>query len=126
MKQTFLFLLLFTVLSSYSQKALKITYQKTYNGKPVQEDNPTIVFTNTVKTRITSQKILDGKEAYPVEQSVITHSNNAVIRMAQLSEKEFVATMDTSSIKKQSLELLPDSKSILGYTCKKAKTIISE
>jgi GLPGLI family protein len=106
-------------------KALKITYQKTDLGTVTNTDNPIIVFTDAHTTRVTNKTILDGKAPYPVEQVIINRDDNSYTSLAQLSAAKYTTTKDSTSLKKQSFELLPDTKTILGYTCKKAKTIIN-
>ena len=129
MKQLYTFLLVLLVsLYSYSQKnpkAIKVTYQKTNLGKPVDEDNPVIIFSDANATRITNKKILDKKATYPAEQTIVSHKDSSFTYLAQLSANGFAASKDSISLKKQSFELLQDTKTILGYKCHKAKTVIN-
>lgn len=128
MKQLFALAVLLVSFFSYSQKkpnAVKLTYQKVNMGTPVEENNPILVFSNSEKSRISSKSILDNKADFPIEQLVINYTDNSYINIAKLSTNKSVATLDSLSLKKQSFELLPDTKTILGYKCKKAKTIIN-
>ncbi|TRW25389.1 GLPGLI family protein [Flavobacterium zepuense] len=74
---------------------------------------------------ITSTAILAKKAILPAEQTVVSHSDESYIQLAELGTGKFISTKDSTSIKKQQLELLPDTKTILGYTCHKAKTVIN-
>lgn len=128
MKQIFTLLLLILVISGYSQKtskAIKVTYQRTNLGKTINEENPIIVFSDTYATRITSQFILEEKASFPTEQTLVYHTDTSYINLAQLSIKNYAISHDSISLKKQSFELLNDTKTILGYKCHKAKTIIN-
>ncbi|MGV3460495.1 MAG: GLPGLI family protein [Flavobacterium sp.] len=127
MKNCLAALLLLFAISAYAQKVkpVKITYQKINMGKPVGTDNPVVIFCDADKTLITSKLILEGKAGYPNEQTLVNHSDNTYTNFAQLGTKEFTTTIDTTSIRKQTFELLSETKTILGYKCNKAKTIIN-
>lgn len=128
MKQLFTLSLLLIVFSGYSQKspkAIKATYQRTNLGKAINEDNPIVIFSDASTTRITNQFILDGKASFPTEQTFVYHTDSTYINMAQLSVKKYAISRDSLSLKKQSFELLSDTKTILGYKCHKAKTVIN-
>ena len=72
-------------------------------------------------------KIREGEKYKEVnfKAGYINRKNNAVIQIAKLNEHKSIATIDSTSLEKQSFELLPETKKILGYNCKKAKTIIN-
>ncbi len=78
-----------------------------------------------MKTTLTTKSVLENKAVYPFEFSSIDRKNNAVIQMAKLNKNKSIATIDSTSIGKQTFELLLETKKILGYNCKKAKTIIN-
>ncbi len=125
MKNLIVILICFLSLATFSQANYKITYVKSSNGKLVENQDPIIVFSNATQTTLTTQSILDNKAVYPFEFSLINRKTNAVIQIAKLNEHKSIATIDSTSIGKQTFELLPESKKILGYNCKKAKTIIN-
>lgn len=128
MKQTFSLLLIFITAIAYSQRqpaAVKVTYQKISLGKVTDADNPIIIFSDAQKTLITNKAVLDGKGSFPMEQSVVYHIDSSYVISAEWEKGKYIATKDSLSLKKQSFELLPDTKTILGYKCKKAKTIIN-
>lgn len=128
MKQLFAFTVLFISFFSYSQKkpnAIKVTYQKVNMGTPVDDGNPIVVFANQEKSRITSKAVLDNKAELPTEEVLVNFTDNSYLTIAKLSLGKSVMTRDSVSLKKQSFELLPDTKTILGYKCHKAKTIIN-
>lgn len=128
MKQIFTLSLLLLVISGYSQKmpkAIKVIYQRTNLGKTINEENPIIVFSDAGATRITSQFILENKAPFPTEQTLVYYKDTSYINLAQLNSKNYVISRDSLSLKKQSFELLSDTKTILGYKCHKAKTVIN-
>lgn len=128
MKQLFAVVIFLVTFLSYSQKkpnAVKVTYQKVNMGTPAEESNPIVIFSNAYSSRITSKAILDNKAEFPTEQLFVNYTNSSYTNIAKLSPVKTVATRDSLSLSKQSFELLPDTKTILGYKCKKAKTIIN-
>jgi GLPGLI family protein len=112
-------------LTLFGQANYKITYTKSSNGKLIENQDPIIVFSNSNQTLLTSQSILEKKATFPFEFSLIDRKKNTINQLAKLNENKLIATLDSTSIAKQTFELLDDVKKILGYTCKKAKTIIN-
>ena len=106
-------------------KTLKITYSKSYNGKPIEQQNPIIIFTDANQTVLTSEEIINKKAIFPYEASFIERKTNHYIQTAKLSSSKEIFTIDSLSLAKQTFEFLNDTKKILGYNCKKAKTIVN-
>jgi GLPGLI family protein len=103
----------------------KITYIKYSNGKLIENQDPVVVFTNEKESVITSENIQAKKSSYPFEKTRINRADNSFMQLAYLNEKNSVAMVDTNSILKQNLELVNETKIILGYVCKKAKTVVN-
>jgi len=104
----------------------KITYLKSSNGKLLENQEPVLVFTNELETIITNQKIQDNKAAFPFEVTVLDRKKtNQTLTKGILSIDRKIKTIDSTSLAKQTFEFLNDKRTILGYTCKKAKTIIN-
>ncbi len=125
MKNAITILICFITLTAIGQVNYKISYTKSSNGKLIENQDPVIVFSNSNQTLITSQSIIENKATYPYEFSLIDRKNNNINQLAKLKANKLIATLDSTSIAKQTFELLDDVKKILGYTCKKAKTIIN-
>lgn len=125
MKNAITILICFITLTAIGQVNYKISYTKSSNGKLIENQDPVIVFSNSNQTLITSQSIIENKATYPYEFSLIDRKNNYINQLAKLKANKLIATLDSTSIAKQTFELLDDVKKILGYTCKKAKTIIN-
>lgn len=123
MKKYFLFL--FISFSIYSQN-YKITFLKSSNNKLIENQEPVLVFANSNESIITNQKILDQKADYPYEISYFNSNiENQFYSIAQLNVNQSIITIDSVSLKKQNFEFINETKKILGYKCKKAKTIIN-
>ncbi len=105
--------------------ALKITYSRSSNGKTIENQDKILVFTDKNLTYITSEKAYNSQAKFPVENTLINRNGNLLYQVAQLSSDKKIATVDSLSIGKQQFELQNDTKTILGYRCKKAKTIIN-
>jgi GLPGLI family protein len=103
----------------------KITYVKYSNGKKIENQDPLIVFTNQKETLLSSENIQAKKSNYPFEITRINRADNSYIQLAYLNTNNSVAVVDTNSILKQKLELVNETKTILGYVCKKAKTVVN-
>lgn len=120
-----LILLAFFSLQSNGQNTYKITYIKSSNGKLIENQDPTIVYSNDFLTRVLSTSIDENKIVYPSEYFNLNRKSNMFIQIAALNSEKTIATNDSTSLAKQSFELLNETKKILGYNCKKAKTIIN-
>jgi GLPGLI family protein len=103
----------------------KITYLKSSNGTLLENQDPIVVFTNINRTLLTTESIFNLKSLFPFEQTNIDRINNSFSQFAALNGKETIATIDSLSLTKQTFELLSETKKILGYDCKKAKTIVN-
>ena len=128
MKYSLALILLAFMSLSFAQKnpkALKITYSKSYNGKLTEEHNPILIYADPNQTALTSKETVKNKASFPHEKSFIDRKKNNYIQTAKLNASQEIATIDSTSIKKQVFEFLSETKIILGYTCKKAKIIVN-
>lgn len=125
----YLLLFVFVPLATFSQSkpVVEIQYLRKSNGNWVEAQDTIVVTTDVNQTLVSSKKINTGKAAFPYEQTLIQRSTAGpkIIQKAALSITKTIATADSLSIARQTFELLPDTKKILGYHCKKAKTIIN-
>lgn len=125
MKKITTIILLFMLSFVQAQKGLKITYTKSSNGKTIENQDKILVFTTEFETLLTSESMYNGKAQFPFEQSYIQRSNNKTFQITQLKKNQSVTTIDSLSLEKQTFEFLNETKKILGYTCKKAKTSVN-
>jgi len=124
MKNLLFCLLLLTSANSFSQH-YKIIYEKSSNGKPIEGQDPVWVFVHPKSTHITSESIVNNKAAYPIEEIVIFKDTNIIVQIAHLEVAKSISATDSVALTKQTFEYLNETKKILGYNCKKAKTIIN-
>ncbi|MBO9595301.1 MAG: peptide-N-glycosidase [Niabella sp.] len=102
----------------------KITYGSSFNGKTPERQNKIWVFAGSRQTLLTTEKDFSGKAAYPFELSVIDRQANRQNLYAFLNDRETITASDTA-LRTQRFELLDETKEILGYRCKKAKTVVN-
>ncbi len=124
MKNTITILLIFVTNLFWSQ-TYQITYQKYYHDQLTEPENPIVLFTSASETILTTKLTLEKKAAFPFEQAIINRKQNHVTQLAFLKDKRIIQTIDSTSINNQKFELINEFKTILGYSCQKAKTIIN-
>ena len=131
MKKVFTFLLISTFVLVQAQKTkssnqtIKVSYSKSYNGKLQENQDNIWIFTNSNETLVTSEYTILQKSNFPYEQTLVKHDKNALLQITQLKKNASTSTLDSISLGKQSFEFSDETKKILGYNCKKAKTIIN-
>ena len=131
MKKILTLFLTLALCNGYSQKkekpktTYKITYLRSSNGKLVENQDPILVFSNGSETMLTSQNILDHKTPFPFEQTIVNHQSNSYQQIGQLDQNKSVSTIDSVAINKQTFEIGNETKTILGYKCRKAKTVVN-
>ena len=126
----FLFLILFTTnlfsqINFESDKLTKITYLVSSNGNTDENQNPIWVLADKEKTLITSRDNFQGNGSFPFEMTFIQPDVKSYSQFAFLNSTESISMKDLESIGKQEFELIDETKKILGYNCKKAKTMIN-
>ena len=81
---TITLLSLFTFAQSQTKekpsKGLIITYNRSSNGKLIENQDAILVFTNKSETLITSENMLRRKALFPYEQTLIKHSKNKILQ----------------------------------------------
>ena len=124
MKKLLLFVLLLVCGNAFSQN-YKITYLKSSNGSLIENQDPILAFTSSEVTQIGLQSIFNGKADFPNEIIFVNRKTNSFSQVADLDATKTINSKDSVSLGKQTFEYLNDTKKILGYNCKKAKTIIN-
>ena len=129
-----LYILVFSVFISFNLQAqgvlksnavYKITYFRSADGKPKEDRNPAVVIASAKQNLISNTSILDHKAKYPYEQSIVTKPENILFQLADLGANNQIATADSTAIAKQVFEFGTETKIILGYTCKRATTVVN-
>jgi hypothetical protein len=127
-KILFLFFGFCIISSSFAQKmpkAVKITYQRTSNGKAYDNQNPIFLFASKDLSLVTTDKILQQKANVPFEQTFVDFNTQTISQWAQLKGGKSILSNDNEALGKQKFELSNETKKILNYTCKKAKTSVN-
>lgn len=125
MKSIFCFGFVFFSSLIFAQTSYKISYEKYSNGTLIENQDPVFVFTNEKVTQVIAKSVLENSALFPSEYFLVNRNNLHIIQEARLDANRSIQTIDSASLNKQTFEFLPETKKILGYTCKKAKTIIN-
>lgn len=128
MKNLIVFLSVFIYTTVYCQKkpaAVQVTYVKSSNGTTLENQDQILVYTDKNQSIITSAKIVSKKSRLPYESFYFNRIKSSWYQTAQLKANKTISTVDTSSILNQKLTLTNETKTILGYVCKKATTSIN-
>jgi GLPGLI family protein len=120
-----LFIVLLLVYGNAFSQNYKITYLKSSNGSLIENQDSILVFTSSEVTQIGSQSIFNGKADFPNEIIFVDRKTNSFSQVADLDATKTINSKDSVSLGKQTFEYLNDTKKILGYNCKKAKTIVN-
>jgi hypothetical protein len=108
-----------------SAQNYQITYQRSSNGTVIEGQEPIVVEINTSLTKVYNKTKDATVSTYPQEFTIIDRASNTFQQFAILSMDKAIYMKDSTSLTKQTFEYLPETKKILGYTCKKAKTIVN-
>lgn len=123
MRKFMLSLLLLITVVTVSAQQYKITYVRSFNGKLVEKQDPILVFASPQKTYITSEANMKAVK-YPYEESYVDRSNKRYFQQTFFAPDNSIVTFDDSYQKEYTYKLTDETKKILGYTCKKAVTIV--
>jgi len=119
------FFTIFSLISFAQETSYEITYQRSSNGKIIENQDLLKVFATQNQVMLSTEKIEANLSALPFEKTLIDTNDLSFYQAATLSNNKVICYKDKESIKSQKIELLPETKKILGYQCKKAKTIIN-
>lgn len=103
----------------------KISYLRSSNGKTFPNQDPVIVFASTDVTAITSDRIIKGGAAYPFERFFVDRETNSYHKLAEFGKDRSTLTVDNQLLSKQNLVITNETKTILGYLCRKATTTVN-
>ena len=121
----FLSTLSFAQIQFTSNNLTKITYQVSSNGIVNENQNPIWVFADAENVLITSRDLFQQKSNFPFEMTFVQPQKASYSQFGFLNSNEAISMMDSESLASQDFELLDETKKILGFTCKKAKTSIN-
>ena len=127
-KQLLLIIIAFHSVVLFSQKSnsgIKVTFERKSNGSLIENQDPVVFYANENNGWLTTEKRISTQLPTPFEENFIDYKNNQWYQKATLKPSKEIVTLDSLSIGKQKFELLPDTKTILGYVCHKAKIIVN-
>ena len=129
MKKTLLTLFAFCLITlTFAQKvpkAIKVTYERSYNGKIIPNQDPLLLYTSKDLSLNTTDKILQQKADFPFEQTFVDFNTKTISQLANLKPNQSIFNHDTDALGKQKIEFTTETKKILNFTCKKAVTIVN-
>ncbi|WP_293880912.1 MULTISPECIES: PNGase F N-terminal domain-containing protein [unclassified Sphingobacterium] len=129
MKKSFLFAAILGVsLTSRAQKlpAYVIQYNQSFNGNAAANQNAILVYANEKETFVSSEKEMKGQLAAPYERVVVQRdAGNSLLKIAKLKDGSIILTKDALALGKQQFNATNETKTILGYPCKKVETSIN-
>jgi hypothetical protein len=121
----FIFYFVFSTQAQKNIKSIKVTYLRSSNDKLIENQDPILVFASEKSSLITSEKIILNKADFPIEQIFVDTKSKSIRQFSQFKNGKSILNIDSLALGKQSFELTTDTKKILGYSCKKAKTTIN-
>ncbi len=129
MKKNFLFAAILGVsLTSRAQKlpAYVIQYNQSFNGNAAANQNAILVYANEKETFVSSEKEMKGQLAAPYERVLVRRdAGNSLLKIAKLKDGSIILTKDALALGKQQFNATNETKTILGYPCKKVETSIN-
>ena len=120
-----LLLLCFYESHAQTNDVWQITYLRKNNGKVPPNQDPIIVLASASGTSVSSEKTIKGETKPPFEISFVDRTDNSLYQIAFFANGKTLMTQDSKALAEQKIELLPETQLILGYTCKKATTVVN-
>ncbi len=113
MKYYLLKFFVFFSLVSFAQKtSYEITYQRSSNGKIIENQDLLKVFATDNQVVLSTEKIEANQATWPFEKTLIDTKDLSFYQAATLSNNKVISYKDIEAIKNQKLELLPETKKI--------------
>lgn len=129
MKKNILFVsMLCLSLSSYAQRLTSyvIQYNQSFNGNTPANQNAVLVYANANETYVSSEKDIKGQLLPPYERVLVERSAGSnLLKIAKLKDGSLILTGDAQALSKQKFTATNETKTILGYPCKKVETSIN-
>lgn len=108
-----------------SEKVTKIIYQVSYHDQVDSKQNPIWVYADEENVLITNRDQMQSQAIPPFEMTWAQPKNKTYSLIGFLKDSEIIQTKDETSLANQEFEFLPETKEILGFTCKKAKLMVN-
>lgn len=98
----------------------KVVYQQLFEGKLVENQNSVIILSQPTETLLLNQAIWERKATFPYEISFIDRKDESVSVYGFLGDNQKFSYRDGKIISQYQFEKSDETKTILGYPCKKA------
>lgn len=115
----------FSQIDFHSNKLTQIVYEVSYNGQKLENQNPIWALTDGSHFLISSRDALTQQSDYPFEMSYVDTTEKSILQLGFLNSTDIIGTMDSNALTDQNFELLNETETILGFSCKKAKTVVN-
>jgi GLPGLI family protein len=128
MKNILLLLAFMLISIVHAQKmptAVQVIYEKSSNGTAIKGQDVIKLFADKSQTILTSEKITSKKASFPYEFFYLNRAKNNWFQTAQLNASKSITTVDSTSIINQKFTFSTETKTLLGFLCKKATTSIN-
>lgn len=128
MKNILLLLAFMLISIVHAQKmptAVQVIYEKSSNGTAIKGQDVIKLFADKSQTILTSEKITSKKAPFPYEFFYLNRAKNNWFQTAQLNASKSITTVDSTSIINQKFTFSTETKTLLGFLCKKATTSIN-
>jgi len=119
------FCLISLTFAQKATKAIKVTYQRSSNGKTIPNQDPLFLYTSKDLSLITTDKILQQKANFPFEQTFVDFNSKTISQLAYLKAGKSMLNHDAKALGEQKFEFTDETKKILNVTCKKAITTVN-
>lgn len=121
----FAFCLISLTFAQKTTKAIKITYQRSSNGKIIPNQDLLFLYTSKDLSLITTDKIIQQKANFPFEQTFVAFDSKTISQLANLKDGKSILNHDKEALGKQKFEFTEETKKILNFICKKAVTTVN-
>ena len=119
------FCLISLTFAQKATKAIKVTYERSSNGKTIPNQDPFFLYTSKDLSLITTDKILQQKANFPFEQTFVDFNSKTISQLAYLKAGKSMLNHDAKALGEQKFEFTDETKKILNVTCKKAITTVN-
>lgn len=116
-----LFIFSFVALRAQSSGFYQVKYLRFRNDKLIENQDTLVLRSSNQHAILASEKFMSNTHNFPYDFSWFSVANlGHTHHVTCLNSTESIATLDSTSYKKQSFEITAETKEILGYVCKKA------
>ncbi len=105
----FAFCLITFSFAQKTPKAIKVTYQRSSNGKIIPNQDPLFLFASKDLSLITTDKIMQQKANFPFEQTFVDFNSKTISQLANLKTNKLILNNDAETLGKQKFEFTEET-----------------